>query len=206
MADGMGDEGFCRHVVKAIGEKKNLPSAHGARGFTPTSAFAALAGAEVASLTMGALHTQSTNTSVTLGERLFLKCFRRIRPGMHPELEVGRFLTEVAHFKNCVPLAGAVEYLPSSGEPAAGALLQAYIPNQGDAWTYTLAYLERFVESLRAAETHGAHLLLIQTLATRTAEPHRPSSIKTATPAFEPEPLTAQDVETWRARVRQEAE
>jgi len=206
MADAIADEGFCRHVVKAIGEKKNLPSAHGALRFTPTSAFAALAGAEVASLTMGALHTQSTNTSVTLGERLFLKCFRRIRPGMHPELEVGRFLTEVAHFKNCVPLAGAVEYLPSSGEPAAVALLQAYIPNQGDAWTYTLAYLERFVESLREEETHGAYLLLMQTLATRTAELHRAFAMKTGNPAFEPEPLTAQDVETWRARVRQEAE
>src|SRR5258708_11347795 len=153
MADGMGDEGFCRHVVKAIGEKKNLPSAHGALRFTPTSAFAALAGAEVASLTMGALHTQSTNTSVTLGERLFLKCFRRIRPGMHPELEVGRFLTEVAHFKNCVPLAGAVEYLPAGGQPAARALLQAFVPNQGDSSTYTHSHLKRFLQGIRQQET-----------------------------------------------------
>ena len=108
MADAIADESFCRHVVKAIGEKKSLPTAHGTLRFTPTSAFGALAGDEVVSLTMGALHTQSTNTSVTLGDRLFLKCFRRMRPGMHPELEVGRFLTEVAHFKNCVPLAGSV--------------------------------------------------------------------------------------------------
>src|SRR2546426_1575541 len=173
MADAIADESFCRHVVKAIGEKRDLPTAHGTLRFTPTSAFASLAGNEEVSLTMGALHTQSTNTSVTLGDRLFLKCFRRMRPGMHPELEVGRFLTEVAHFKNCVPLAGAVEYVPSSGEAASVALLQAYIPNQGDAWSYTLSYLERFVESLRAEETHGAYLTLIQTLATRTAELHR---------------------------------
>src|SRR5438132_2098804 len=99
MADAIADEAFCRHVVKAIGEKRDLPTAHGTLRFTPTSAFASLAGNEVVSLTMGALHTQSTNTSVTLGDRLFLKCFRRMRPGMHPELEVGRFLPEVAHFK-----------------------------------------------------------------------------------------------------------
>src|SRR5205823_3038137 len=174
MADALADEAFCRHVVKAIGEKKTLATANGMLRFTPTSKFAELAGDEVVSLTMGALHTQSTNTSVTLGERLFLKCFRRIRPGMHPELEVGRFLTEVVHFKNCVPLAGAVEYAPSGGgESAAVALLQAYVPNQGDAWSYTLAYLERVVASLREDETHGAYLTLIQTLATRTAELHR---------------------------------
>jgi len=205
MADALADEAFCRHVVRAIGEKKTLPSAQGTLRFTPTSKFAALAGDEVASLTLGALHTQSTNTSVTLGERLFLKCFRRIRPGMHPELEVGRFLTEVAHFKNCVPLAGAVEYLPTNGESAAVALLQAYVPNQGDAWSYTLSYLERFVESMREEETHGAYLTLIQTLATRTAELHQAFEMGTDA-AFAPEPLTAQDVEAWRARVRQEAD
>jgi len=124
---------------------------------------------------------------------------------MHPELEVGRFLTEVAHFKNCVPLAGAVEYVPSSGESSAVALLQAYVPNQGDAWTYTLAYLERFVEGLRENETHGAYLTLIQTLATRTAELHQAFATGKDS-AFAPEPLTAQDVDTWRARVRQEAD
>jgi maltose alpha-D-glucosyltransferase/alpha-amylase len=210
MADAIADEAFCRHVVKAIGEKRIVPTANGTLRFTPTSAFEAIAGNEVVSLTMGALHTQSTNTSVTLGERLFLKCFRRIRPGMHPELEVGRFLTEVAHFKNCVPLAGSVEYLPKGGEAggvaASVALLQAYIPNQGDAWSYTLAYLERFVEGLRENETHGAYLTLIQTLATRTAELHRAFAMKSGDPAFEPEPLTAPDVEAWRARVRQEAD
>jgi len=207
MADALADEAFCRHVVRAIGEKKNLQTAHGTLRFTPTSKFAQLAGDEVATLTMGALHTQSTNTSVTLGERLFLKCFRRIRAGMHPELEVGRFLTEVAHFKNCVPLAGAVEYLPAGGgESAAVALLQAYIANQGDAWSYTLAYLERVVESLREDETHGAYLTLTQTLATRTAELHRAFAMHSGDSAFEPEPLTAQDIDVWRARVHQEAE
>jgi maltose alpha-D-glucosyltransferase/alpha-amylase len=205
MADALADEAFCRHVVKAIGEKRELATAQGVLRFTPTSKFAALAGDEVATLTLGALHTQSTNTSVTLGERLFLKCFRRIRAGIHPELEVGRFLTEVAHFKHCVPLAGSVEYVPTGGEAAAIALLQAYVPNQGDAWSYTLSYLERFVEGMREQETHGAYLTLIQTLATRTAELHK-AFAQGREPAFAPEPLTTQDVEAWRARVRQEAD
>jgi maltose alpha-D-glucosyltransferase/alpha-amylase len=128
-----------------------------------------------------------------------------VRPGVHAELEMGRFLTEVAHFKNCVPLAGAVEYVAAGAEPAAVALLQQYVPNQGDGWSYTLAYLERFLKAPRADEPHGAYLTLIQTLATRTAELHRALAAPSGTPAFEPEPLAAQEVAAWKQRVREEA-
>jgi maltose alpha-D-glucosyltransferase/alpha-amylase len=205
MADAVADESFWRHVVKAMGEGRSLQTQHGVLKFTRTHAFAGLAGDDVATLHLGRLHVQSTNTSVMLGERLFLKCYRRVRPGVHPELEVGRFLTEVARFPNCVPLAGALEYVPAHGEPAALALLQAFVPNQGDGWSYTLAYLERFIEMRRAEETHGAYLTLIQTLATRTAELHCAFAMRSGDPAFEPELLTAQDIEAWRARVREEA-
>ena len=205
MADAMADEAFCRHIVKAIGESRTLPTANGMLRFAPSSKFAELAGGEVSGLTLGTLNTQNTNTSVSLGDRLFLKCYRRLRPGLHPELEVGRFLTEVARFRNCVPLAGAVEYR-SGNEVSTVALLQAYVPNQGDAWSYTLAYLERFVEQQRGEESHGAYLTLISTLATRTAELHRAFATRSGDPAFEPEPFSAQEVEAWRARVREEAE
>jgi maltose alpha-D-glucosyltransferase/alpha-amylase len=206
MADALADESFCRHVVKAIGEGRTIDTAHGKLAFTPSSGFGDLAGDGVAGLAMGALHTQSTNTSVTLGDRLFLKCYRRLRAGVHPELEVGRFLTEKARFKNCVPLAGYVEYFGRESEPTTVALLQAYIPNQGDAWGYTLGYLERMIETLRDEETHGAYLTLVQTLATRTAELHRAFALRSGDAAFDPEPFGAQDVEAWRARVKAEAE
>ena len=205
MADAVADESFWRHVVKAMGEGRTLETQRGALKFTRTHAFAELVRDELATLHLGRLHAQSTNTSVMLGERLFLKCYRRVRPGVHPELEVGRFLTEVARFPNCVPLAGALEYVPAQGEPAALALLQAYVPNQGDGWSYTLAYLERFIETRRPEDTHGAYLTLIQALAMRTAELHCAFAMRSGDPAFEPELLTAQDVEAWRARVREEA-
>src|SRR6185295_2887473 len=72
MADAMADEAFCRHIVKAVAESRALPTANGMLRFTPSSKFAELAGGEVAGLTLGTLHTQNTNTSVTLGDRLFL--------------------------------------------------------------------------------------------------------------------------------------
>jgi maltose alpha-D-glucosyltransferase/alpha-amylase len=211
LADAIADEGFCRHVVKAIGAVRSMPTAGGALRFTRTRAYQALAGDELATLQIGPLHTQSTNTSVQLGDRLFLKCYRRLRAGVNPEFEIGRYLTEVAHFKHCVPLAGAVEYVPRNGEACTVALLQGYVANQGDGWGYTLAYLERALESAmgQGAEpksVHGAYLTLMHTLATRTGELHRAFALRSGDPAFEPEPLTPQDVGGWRASVRHEAE
>jgi maltose alpha-D-glucosyltransferase/alpha-amylase len=206
LAEAVADEGFCRHIVKAIGAGKTLPTAQGALKFMRTRAYAELAGDDVATLQLGPMHTQSTNTSVQLGERLFLKCYRRLRAGINPEFEVGRFLTEVAHFPHCVPLAGAVEYVSSGRESATVALLQGYVPNQGDGWAYTLAYLERFLETPTATQdAHGGYLALIQTLATRTAELHRAFALRSGDPAFEPEPFVPSDFEAWKAKVRQEA-
>ncbi len=45
----------------------------------------------------------------------------------------------------------------------------------------------------------------MQTLATRTAELHRAFAMRSGDPAFEPEPLTAQDFEAWKTKVRDEA-
>ena len=207
VGDAMADEGFCRNVVKAIGENRSVATERGSIRFTPTGIYQEIAGGDLAGLAVGRLQAQSTNTSVTLSERLFLKCYRNLRPGVNPELEVGRFLTEVARYPNCVPVAGAVEYLSGQGEPATLALLQAYVPNQGDGWSYTLDYLQRYLETQRGTPeaSHAAYLLLIQTLATRTAELHRALASPSKDPAFTPEALTGADFEALKARVREEA-
>jgi maltose alpha-D-glucosyltransferase/alpha-amylase len=205
IADALADEGFCRHVVKAIGERSSIPTKNGALKFTPTSAYAELVPPAIAALHAGRPQAQSTHTSVQLDARLLLKCYRRVRPGVHAELEIGRFLTEVANFKHCLPLAGSVEYVAAGAEPAAVALLHACVPNQGDGWSYTAAYLERFLKAPRADEPHGAYLTLVQTLATRTAELHRALAAPSGDPAFTPEPLSAEEFTAWKQKVRAEA-
>jgi maltose alpha-D-glucosyltransferase / alpha-amylase len=98
-----------------------------------------------------------------------------------------------------------VEYVHEKGEPFTIALLQGYLPNQGDAWGYTLAYLERFLAATPMEKPHGGFVSLMQTLATRTGELHRAFAMRTGDPAFEPEPLTAEDFEGWKEKVQQEA-
>src|ERR671910_406462 len=50
------------------------------------------------------LSAEQSNTSILLGEHMVLKLYRQLQPGTHPEVEVGRFLTEVAGFRNTPPM------------------------------------------------------------------------------------------------------
>jgi maltose alpha-D-glucosyltransferase/alpha-amylase len=161
---------------------------------------------------------EQSNNSVVFGERLILKVFRRLEEGVNPELEVGRFLTEKTNFAQIAPLAGSLEYRRDSGEPVSLAVLQGYVPNQGDAWQYTLNTLSHFfrgaelvdseppavarnlVQAAAAAElpeaaarTIGAYLESARLLGRRSAELHRALASDPDDPAFAPERITPQD-------------
>jgi len=215
MADAFADERFCRAVIQAIGAGHQLAAGAGNIRFTPTAAFAELAGADLdrlADLAVGRPQAQSSNTIVTINERLFLKGYRRIRIGVNPEFEVGRFLTEVAQFAHSAPVAGAVEYTGSDGQVRTLCLLQAHVSNQGDGWVYTQGYLQRYFEERRTSaapvieDVHGGHLALVQTLGRRTAEMHLALATKSGNPAFDPEPLTQADAAGYRRQALEEAE
>ena len=212
MADAFADERFCRAVIAAIGAGRSLPAGTGSIRFTPTRAFAELAGEGVEALPIGRPQAQSSNTIVTVDDRLFLKGYRRVREGVNPEFEVGRFLTEVARFPHCAPVAGAVEYVAPNGTVRTLALLQAHVGNQGDGWTYALGYLERHLEELRTpiaapaleGDVHGAHLELMRTLGLRTAQMHLALATRSGDAAFDPQPQSAADVLAWRQQVQGE--
>jgi len=212
LADALADEPFCRRVLAAVRDGIDLPASGGTFAFRPTQALATMLGeTEIDTLPVVRAPAQGTNTAVTLGSQFFLKAYRRLRPGTNPELEIGRYLTEVAKFPNCVPLAGTLEFVPAAGAPSALALLQAYVPNQGDGWTHLVGRLERFLgECLRETapppeDGHGASAELVRTLGTRTAELHAAFALHSGDPVFEPEPVTDADLADWRKRVHDEA-
>ena len=213
MGDALADELFCRALVEAIGTGREMAGTAGSIRFVPTNAFRELAGDALDELPVRPSSAQGSNTAMVIGSRLFLKAFRRLHIGESPEVEVGRFLTEVAHFPNIVPVAGAVEYVPNDGNLMTLAVLQGFVENQGDGWTYTLNYLERFLEENRPAEApvspaevHGGYLNLIQVLGQRTGELHRALATSMGDPAFEPEPAGKREVNEWKLRVREEAD
>ncbi len=213
LADAFGDEAFCRALALAVGTGAELNAARGRLLFAPTEAFAALAGDEAAALKITMPPAHSSNTIISIGDRLLIKGYRRLQVGVNPEAEIGRYLTEVAHFANSAPLAGSIEYLADDGRSATLALLQGYVQNQGNGWDYTLNYLARFFDDASAhqtadmapAEQHGAYIALARTLGMRTRELHAAFAAATGDPAFEPEPVGETDIAAWVERVRSEA-
>src|SRR6185503_2205432 len=210
LTDALGDEGFCRELIRGIGAGGEVPATQGRLRFLPTAEYGAITGDNVDALKVEHPQAQSSNSVVTLGDRLLLKAYRRIRRGINPEFEIGRFLTEVARFPQCAPVAGALEHVAADGTTSALALLQGYVSNQGDGWAFTIAYLGRhFAEAatLQAvpADVHGTYVELARTLGERTAGLHRALARPGGGPSFDPEPVTAGDVTAWKARVRTEA-
>ena len=77
-----------------------------------------------------AIELDQSNTSYVVGEQLVVKLYRRIWPGVHPEVELGRYLTEDAGL-DCVPaFAGSLHW----GDHAV-ALVQEYVPGE-DGWAW----------------------------------------------------------------------
>jgi maltose alpha-D-glucosyltransferase/alpha-amylase len=210
LADACTDENFCRSVVESIGTGDEIKTERGKVRLAPTKRYAQLRGDPATPLTISPTAGLSSNTTVRVGDMFFLKFYRRLQSGINPELEIGRYLTEVARFPNIVPVAGAAEYHSDDGSTVTLALLQAFVMNQGDGWDYTVNYLARFLEERRTEapvheEVHGLYLELMKTLATRTAELHRALATPTRDPAFAPESIQEEDVAAWRLNVRDEA-
>jgi len=102
-------------------------------------------------------------------------------------------------------VAGAIEYHGADGQVLTLGMLQAFVPHQGDAWEYTLAYLDRVLAERQhmaedaPAPDHGAFLTLMRLLGQRTAEMHLAFGQAPADDAaFAPEPLTMPDRESLR--------
>ncbi|MGK2898998.1 MAG: putative maltokinase, partial [Burkholderiaceae bacterium] len=204
LADAMGDERFCRALVEAIGAGRQTPGEGGTLRFSPTHAFQAIVGDALAGATPLHRLTTSSNSISLLGDRLFLKCYRRLQAGIGPELEMGRFLTDVAGYEHCVPVAGSVEFVDPQGAVWVLALLQAQVVNQGDAWSFVVDQLARLLESQRNVDVSpqpgmDAMAERVQVLARRVAELHLALARRTGTPAFEPEPVRAADLAAWSA-------
>jgi maltose alpha-D-glucosyltransferase/alpha-amylase len=122
------------------------------------------------------MKAEQSNTSIMFGDRFIMKLFRKLESGLNPDIEVGRFLTETAHFPHTPPLAGWIDYRPGRPEARNLALLQGFVPNQGDAWQFTLAELQRYFEH---AATRTEHPVIPEKHLVELAEQAEPDPLAT---------------------------
>ena len=173
--------------------------------FRPTGAFAQMPPPEIKGVV--AIDREQSNSSVIAEDRdrkYVVKVLRRVTPGIHPDIEVGRFLVDVAHFHNAPALLGSVE-LAEGDQRTALAVVHAFIENQGDAWTVTGAALDRFIDEQRVLTEESADdttetaamLQRMRQIGRRTAEMHLAFASGTGIAAFCPEPISSADAGRW---------
>jgi maltose alpha-D-glucosyltransferase/alpha-amylase len=212
--DCAAEEGFVRAMLSAIRDGRTLPAEpKGAIKFTPGAVFdpAVLDPPPV----IAALGAEQSNSSVRVGDSMVLKFYRQIRAGTHPEVEMGRFLTEVAGYRNAPRLLAWMAYQPGDGESAVLGVLHDFVRNQGDGWQWTRGYLDRYLEEAElvsvettaaATDPHAGYSAFAATLGRRVAELHQALARGGSDPAFRSQPIGARDLAQWKRRVRARAQ
>ena len=126
--DGLLDDGTCQMLLAAVRDRQDLAMKHGSlQASRLDSARRAGRAAEALTPIVRSAPDQS-NTSVMFGKRIFMKMFRRIEPGLNPDVEIGEFLAERGFAPRAAPARIAVvrprRRRAGRGRHAAGIRLQ----------------------------------------------------------------------------------
>jgi trehalose synthase-fused probable maltokinase len=174
--DALADPRHVRELVHMIRGGATVNAGEGQVEFRPIEGSAGL-GTELSEARR--IETEQSNTSIVFDEELILKVFRRLEPGVNPELELLRFLTERS-FENIAQLAGWYAYTGAPMDATLG-VLQAFVRDALDGWELALDELaaapEQFLARLRRlGEVTGTmHTVLGSEATDSTFAPEEPS-------------------------------
>jgi len=229
--DAFFDDNSCVAFLSCIENRRLIRAQSGLIRGVPSPAFGDTRGPADPPLPVIRGSAEQNNSSVVYGDRLILKLFRRQEAGPNPDCEIGKYLTERAHFNFIPPFAGSIDYVGQGGRPTPLAMLQGLVPNQGDGWKWTLEELDRYYEDCApvpypssvetrkkswfelfetgtsglARERLGLYLDSAAVLGQRTAEMHLALAAATDDPELAPEPLGHQDLRLLASELRQRA-
>ncbi|HEV2275399.1 MAG TPA: maltose alpha-D-glucosyltransferase [Acidobacteriaceae bacterium] len=171
--DGLVDPGTVEALLALITEAGELTSRHGNIRGVPSTILENLRGTAPLAPRLGS--AEQSNTSVIFGDRLILKLFRRQQPGPNPDTEIGRYLTEYAHFPNIAPFSGSIEYKCEGQDGSTLAMLQGLVANEGDGWQWTLEELDRYYESTASRALRPEHMPPARPSLSRLSEEPEPA-------------------------------
>jgi 1,4-alpha-glucan branching enzyme len=204
VVDALALESFLGELLASIARGATLEDAGAKLVFHP------IGRVKADGLSARPVDSEQTNTSVLFGESYVGKVVRKIDPGESPDLELGRFLTEV-RYPHTPALQGWVELRRGDAPSCTVGLLHAFVPNRGDAWTHALEVLEEWLASAShrdaapprlppgdlvtrassalpadAASVLGAYGPLAEKLGRRVGEMHVALASRADDPAFAP--------------------
>jgi maltose alpha-D-glucosyltransferase/alpha-amylase len=173
LIDGLALESVRGSLLNLIGKGETSEAQNGAFTGVPGSVLAEQKLPSSSRLS----RTEQSNSSIFFEDSLILKLFRHVQPGINPDVEIGRFLTEQAGFEHTPVYAGEIRYRAndSKSEPSdlyVLALLQGQVKNLGDGWSWTLSELQSIGNSSNAEEETSGYEAAARLLALRTAQMH----------------------------------
>ncbi|QGG96339.1 maltose alpha-D-glucosyltransferase [Actinomarinicola tropica] len=155
LIDAVVDADFCTTLLETIGRSREHALDGGAAltgdGRPELRRMLGKEGLEVR-----LIGAEQSNTSVIFGDQVVMKLIRKVDAGENPEVEVGAALTAEG-FDASARHFGALRY-QSGGSSSTVAVAQAYVPNEGDAWSHTLDLLSRFFEHVVTTEDDPTQL------------------------------------------------
>ncbi|WP_435016999.1 1,4-alpha-glucan branching protein GlgB [Tundrisphaera sp. TA3] len=232
VVDSLSQPGVGQALLEAIAEGRSFRGSAGTLQASSTSAFAAARGDDAKPLPARGGTAEQSNSAVIYGDRLILKIFRRLEPGINPDFEIGRFLSERTDFHAIPRTAGALifESEQDGGQPLMIGILQGLVPNQGTGWEHALRELGDFYRRIpsgssvpaaeglswtelagteppaEVADAIGSYLKDAATLGRRTAELHRAMASDPDDPAFAPARLEPSDLAELAGEIRTQVE
>jgi maltose alpha-D-glucosyltransferase/alpha-amylase len=220
--DALADPDTAAAWLALIERDVSLPMRLGTLRGLPTAAFDAVRGPADDPLLAVYRAIEQSNSALIYGDRMFLKVFRRLTPGIHPDFEIGRFLSERSSFDRVPRAAGALIVDRGPNEPITVAILQEWVRSVGTGWDRALAALDAYYRraemspepapteptgmSVRELAESGAvipnqaviliggELNAATMLGRRTGELHVALASEPTDPAYTPEPMLDEDL------------
>jgi maltose alpha-D-glucosyltransferase / alpha-amylase len=157
------------------------------------------------------LSAEQSNTSLILGEIAVMKILRRVQAGRHPQTEMTRYLTEHG-YANSPALFGEMVRVDADGAPQTLLIAERFVPNQGDAWQWTLDRVRRGIhapaltgtDDEAGREAIAAYQPFARVIGKRVAAMHAVLASPTDDPAFTPERVGAGETKAWATAASKE--
>jgi maltose alpha-D-glucosyltransferase/alpha-amylase len=214
LLDAAGEKDFIALLLTGVHADDTVSQGAQQLEFRATEAFRQMPAPKVENARP--LEREQSNTTVIVdgeaGTKYVVKILRRVSAGIHPEIEMGRFLIDVAGYENAPPLLGSLEMI-EGGDRHALAVVHRFIENQGDAWTVSGAYLDRYIDEQRVlpadssteSSEFASYAQRLRQIARRTAELQQALASRGDIPDFAPEPIRPEDIAGWTDRLTRRA-
>ncbi|HEY2762024.1 MAG TPA: alpha-glucosidase C-terminal domain-containing protein, partial [Pirellulales bacterium] len=149
LVDATGDSSFTTAILDTLVRRRRWKGKDGELNVLQFPALkTALDEGGIAPINSSVKFDQS-NTSI-MYDKAILKLFRRVEPGINPDLEIGECFAERCKFSNTPGLMGAIEYRNDGSEPLTIAVAHQLVPQAETAWQFALDNLSRYFEQILA--------------------------------------------------------